>query len=95
MDSEELSKLVSSLKRSGIGQIKELKFAKVLLEMINKYGKQVLRSYCNNINWCVFIFYADKLKTFFQYELTTDIYSKIQRFTQTKVQNELHICIHI
>ncbi|KAK2189910.1 hypothetical protein NP493_94g04032 [Ridgeia piscesae] len=41
MDNEELSKLVSSVKRSGIQQIKELKFAKVLLEMINKYGKQM------------------------------------------------------
>ena len=95
MNNEELSKLVSSVKSNGIEHIKDLKFAKVVLEMINKYGKQVMRTYFNNINWCAFIFYADNLKTFFQDELTTDSYSKIQIFTQTNVQNELHICNHI
>lgn len=42
MDCELLTMLVSALKSNGAAQMKGLKFAKVLLETINKYGKQVV-----------------------------------------------------
>ena len=40
MDGEMLSTLMHSLARSGGEQMKGLKFAKVLLNIINKHGKQ-------------------------------------------------------